>query len=254
MGDDMDTREPPPTEPRRDRAWRPAAIVALVLFVLAGAALVVGAAVVVSGFYTVDIDEVAVVVRLGEPPRVLEPGSYFKLPAPIDRVYKVPVLRLLRQEFGVRSDPGDPVPADLERDMERESHLVTGDLGVAVVQWSTSYSIRDPLEYVFGLRDVEATFRSLNEAVMSSVVGDRSIDEVVTIGRLEIEDEVTARLQELSDRLGAGLLVEQVVLRDVNPPAGVKPSFDEVNAAELDRERTIRGARAAVKARPPGGA
>jgi membrane protease subunit HflK len=239
---------------RRARDWRPSAVVALVLFLIAGAVLVVGVAIVLSGFYSVEIDEVAVVVRLGEAPRVLEPGSYFKLPEPIDTVYKVPVLRLFRQEFGLRSDPGDPVPADLERDMERESHMLTGDLRVAVVEWSTSYSIRDPIEHVFGLRDVETTLRSLNEAVMRAAVGDRSIDEVVTIGRFEIENEVAAHLQELCDRLGAGLVVEQVVLLDVNPPDEVRPAFEEVNAATKDRERAIRRARAAAETQPPGGA
>jgi membrane protease subunit HflK len=83
----------------------------------------------------------------------------------------------------------------------------------------------------------------MNEAVMRAVVGDRSVDEVITVGRLQIEDEVKVKLQELCERYETGIVVDQIVLQNVNPPDPVKPSFNEVNQAEQDRERSINDAR-----------
>jgi membrane protease subunit HflK len=97
--------------------------------------------------------------------------------------------------------------------------------------------------YLFKVRNVDKTFRDMNEAVMRAVVGDRSVDEVITVGRLEIEDEVKVKLQELCDRYETGIVVDQIVLQDVNPPDPVKPSFNEVNQAEQEKERAINDAR-----------
>ena len=123
--------------------------------------------------------------------------------------------------------------------------MLTGDLNVAVVEWIAQYRVDDPYKYLFKVRNVTKTFRDMNEAVMRAVVGDRSVDEVITIGRLEIEDEVKLRLQELCDRYETGIVVDQIVLQDVNPPDPVKPSFNEVNQAEQERERAINDARSA---------
>jgi membrane protease subunit HflK len=249
----MDNQGPPNTETGRSRNWRPIAIITLTLFMAAVAVLMAGAVVVLTGFYTVQPEEVAVVLRFGEHIRTTEPGLNFKLPAPIEQVFKVPIQRQLKQEFGFHTpQTGDPAP-DPGREVDHESMMITGDLNLAEVEWITQYRIQDPVKYLFGVRDVTSTFRNLNEAIMRAVVGDRSIDEVITIGRLEIEDEVKARLQEVCDRLGTGIVVDQVVLHDVNPPEEVKPSFDEVNKAENDRERAIRRARTASQPQSAGG-
>ena len=98
---------------------------------------------------------------------------------------------------------------------------------------------------------MEDTFRDLNEAVMRAVVGDRSVTEVLTIGRQEIAAEVERRLQEMCDQYEMGLRIEQVVLQDVNPPDDVKPSFNEVNQAQQERSRKINDARAAFNREIP---
>jgi membrane protease subunit HflK len=123
-----------------------------------------------------------------------------------------------------------------------ESLMLTGDLNVAVVEWIAQYRVRDPYKYLFKVRNVDETFRDLNEAVMRQIVGDRTVNEVLTIGRQEIAAEVEVQLQKLCDAYDTGIKVEQIVLQDVNPPDKVKPSFNEVNQAQQEKERLINEA------------
>jgi membrane protease subunit HflK len=120
--------------------------------------------------------------------------------------------------------------------------MLTGDLNVAVVEWIVQYRVADPYNYLFKVRNVEETFRDMNEAVMREVVGDRTVTEVLTIGRQDIEFTAQVRLQELCDQYENGIRIEQVVLQDVNPPDPVKPSWDEVNQAQQQRDRLINEA------------
>jgi membrane protease subunit HflK len=199
--------------------------------------------IVFGSFFTVDPEEIGVVLRFGGYARTAEPGLQFKVPWPVERVIKVPVQRQLKQEFGFRTESANVRTRDLPQDLSKESLMLTGDLNVAIVDWTTQYRIRDPYQYLFKVRDVPGTFRSMNEAVMREVVGDRSVSEVLTVGRQEIAAEVERRLQELCDQYETGIKVEQVVLQDVNPPDSVKPSFNEVNQAQQEREKMINEAR-----------
>jgi len=207
-------------------------------------AAVLAAILAFSSLYTIQPEEVGVVLRFGRYVRTSEPGLNFKLPSPVEQVLKVPVQRQLKQEFGFQTAEAGVRTRYSERDFEAESLMLTGDLNVAVVEWIAQYRVDDPYKYLFRLRNVTQTFRDMNEAVMRAVVGDRSVDEVITIGRLEIEDQVKLKLQELCDRYETGIVVDQIVLQDVNPPDPVKPSFNEVNQAEQERERAINDARA----------
>jgi membrane protease subunit HflK len=129
-------------------------------------------------------------------------------------------------------------------DLSEESLMLTGDLNVAVVEWTAQYRVRDPYKYLFKVRNVSKTFRDMNETVMREVIGDRSVNEVLTVGRQEIAAEVEQRLQALCNQYENGIKVEQIVLQDVNPPDAVKPSFNEVNQAQQEREKLINQARA----------
>ena len=126
--------------------------------------------------------------------------------------------------------------------LENESLMFTGDLNSAVVEWVVQYRIEDPMRYLFKVRDVEETLSDLSEAVMRQVVGDRTVDEVLTVGRQEVADLVEQRLQELCEQYETGIRIEQVVLQHVDPPDPVKPSFNEVNQAEQERETKINQA------------
>ncbi len=193
-------------------------------------------------YYTIEPEEVGVVLRFGKYDRVAEPGLRFKAPAPFERVVKVPVQRQLKAEFGFRtSTPAVKTSYNRGSGLD-ESLMLTGDLNVAVVDWIAQYRVRDPYKFLFKVRNVEETFRDLNEAVMRQVVGDRTVNEVLTIGRQEIAAEVEVKLQELCDAYATGIKVEQIVLQDVNPPDPVKPSFNEVNQAQQEKERLINEA------------
>ena len=198
--------------------------------------------VAISAIYTVDPEEVGVVRRLGKFIGVTEPGLHFKLPLGIDAVDKVPVQRQLKQEFGFRTLSAGTRSQFTTSGLEDESNMLTGDLNAVVVEWVVQYRVIDAYKFLFKVRNVTDTFRDMSEAVMRKVVGDRTVNEVLTVGRQEIEDLVMQQLQVLSDQYETGIRVEQVVLQDVNPPDPVKPSFNEVNQAEQERERLINEA------------
>jgi membrane protease subunit HflK len=200
------------------------------------------AALLWSTVFTIDPEEVGVVLTFGRFSRVTEPGLRFKLPYPVQTLHKVPVQRQLKEEFGFRTEQVGVRSAF--KGVEDEAAMLTGDLNVAVVEWTTQFRVSDPYRYLFRVRNLHETFRDMHEAVMRAVVGDRSVTEVLTIGRQEVASEVEARLQELCDQYETGVQIEQVVLQDVNPPEEVKPSFNEVNQAQQERERMINEARA----------
>jgi membrane protease subunit HflK len=210
-----------------------------------GLLALVALGVVASAWFTVEPEEVGLVLRFGRYDRQAPPGLNFKLPFPIETVIKVPVQRQLKEEFGFRTRVAGVRTRYAESDFAAESLMLTGDLNVAVVEWTAQYRVRDPYLYLFKVHDVRSTFRDLNEAVMREVVGDRSVNEVLTIGRQEVAAEVERRLQELCDQYETGIKVEQIVLQDVNPPDPVKPSFNEVNQAQQEREKMINEAKAA---------
>jgi membrane protease subunit HflK len=115
--------------------------------------------------------------------------------------------------------------------------MLTCDLNVAVVEWIVQYEIEDARAYLFNVRDVESTFRDMSQAAVRQVVGDHSVDEVITTGRANIAAQAKEVLRELCDRYETRIDVQQLVLQDVNPPDAVKPSFNEVNEAIQQKER-----------------
>jgi membrane protease subunit HflK len=194
-------------------------------------------------FYQVQPEEVGVVLRLGRFVRTSEPGLRMKIPL-VEQVEKVQVQRQLKQEFGFRTDQPGVRTTFSQDDFSSESMMLTGDLNVAEVEWIVQYRVADPYQYLFKVRNLTDTFRAMNEAVMREAVGDRTITEVLTVGRQGIEVRVEERLRELSQQYEMGITIEQVVLQDVNPPDLVKPSWDEVNQAQQQCDRMINEARA----------
>ena len=198
-----------------------------------------------SAFYTVQPGELAVITRFGKFSRTSEPGFHFKWPVPFERVARVAVEQRRAEEFGFRtqSSRGSRSVYDEAGDYLSESLMLTGDLNVLEVQWITQYQVSDPYKYLFRVRNLTETFRDMNESVMRLVVGDRSVNEVLTVGRQEIAAEVSQRLQELCDQYQTGIQVREVILQDVRPPETVQASFNEVNQAQQERERMINEAR-----------
>ena len=191
-----------------------------------------------TSYYTVDAEYEAVVLRFGRYLSTVGPGLHFKLPLGIDAVSVLPTRRQLKMEFGFSTGGySNPDQAGIEPD--REKSMVTGDLNAALVEWVVQYRIRDPKQYLFDVRNPGPTLRDLSEAVMREVIGDRTVDEVITVGRQEIESSALLRLQEMVQKYELGLSVDQVQLKNVNPPKVVQASFNEVNKAQQDRENAI---------------
>ena len=195
-----------------------------------------------SSFFTVGPEEVGVILRLGKFTRTVNPGLNFKLPLGIEQVYKVPVERQLKEEFGFRTAQAGVRTRYEERPYKEESLMLTGDLNAAEVEWIVQFRIKDPYKFLFRVRNAIKTFRDINEAVMREVVGDRTVNEVLTVGRQEISTAVMEKVQKLCDQYETGLKVEQVVLQDVTPPDPVKPAFNEVNEAQQEKEKLINQA------------
>ncbi|MGH9888589.1 MAG: FtsH protease activity modulator HflK, partial [bacterium] len=206
--------------------------------------LIVAAVLIVawSTYYQVEPDEVGVVQRFGAYVRTSEPGPHVKFPF-VEAVTKVPVQRQLKMEFGFRTvHAGQQSEFEQTPEQQAEAMMLTGDLNVAVVEWIVQYRIKDAKAYLFHVRNVPGTFRYMSEAAMRQVVGDHSVDEVITIGREAIALQAKEELQRLCNLYGIGIEVQQLVLQDVNPPDPVKPAFNEVNQAIQEKERAINDA------------
>ena len=122
--------------------------------------------------------------------------------------------------------------------------MLTGDLNIAHVEWTVQYRIKSAKDYLFNVADVEGTIRDVSEAVMRKLVGDRSVDEIITIGRAELRIEARELTQQKLDGLGCGVELKELNLQDVGPPEEVKEAFNKVNTARQKKDEVINQARA----------
>jgi membrane protease subunit HflK len=206
-------------------------------------AIVVVLILLMGSFYQISPEEMGVILRFGKFVRTTGPGLHLKLPLQIEKLTKVPVQRQLKMEFGFRTArPGIRTEYRTTPEAVREAVMLTGDLNVVVCEWIVQYKIKDAYKYLFKIRDVDSTFRYMNEAVVRKVVGDNSVDEVITVGRARIALEAKEQLQQLCDLYEIGIEVNQLIFQDVNPPDPVKPSFNEVNESLQEKERKINEA------------
>ena len=195
-----------------------------------------------TSFYMVNTDEEGVVQRFGKYVRTTQPGLHFKLPLGIEKVSTPQVTKVFKEEFGFRTrKAGVQTQYDKQRPQE-EYLMLCGDLSVAEVEWIVQFRIKDAYEYLFNVRNPEKMLRDVSESVMRSVVGDSSVDEVLTSRRAEINIEAQTKMQELLDTYTVGLKVVAVKLQDVNAPEKVKPAFNDVNAAQQDKVRSVNRA------------
>ncbi|WP_395716298.1 FtsH protease activity modulator HflK [Prosthecobacter sp.] len=211
--------------------------------ILIGFAILFALVGIFSGIYQVPANSVAVVQRFGGYLRTAPPGLHFKLPWGIDSATIVEVQRQQKLEFGTATRGATNFYQYTDYDeQQKEKNMVTGDLNAVLVEWEVQYHVEDPVAYTFNFREPLATLRDLAEAVMREVVGDRTVDEVLTIGRQEMEQKALERLRGLVDGLKMGLRIDLIQLGNVNPPAMVKASFNEVNSAQQEKESAINQA------------
>jgi membrane protease subunit HflK len=194
-------------------------------------------------FYQISPEEMGVILRFGKFVRTTEPGLHMKLPFGVEKLMKVPVQRQLKVEFGFRTvRPGINSQFVTTAETKAESVMLTGDLNVVDAEWIVQYKIHDPYLFLFKMRDATGTFRDMTEAVVRRVVGDSSVDEVITVGRERLAAEAMDELQALCNVYEIGIEVNQLIFQDVNPPEPVKPSFNDVNEALQEKERKINDA------------
>lgn len=243
----------PNLPPLRSGPWIIPVLVVLLVFLMAG-----------SLFYEIGPDEVGVIQRFGKYVRTTNPGLHMKMPMGIETARKVKVTYLYKEEFGFRTmnagvrsvfsgreeeDPGETMRMNRQYQGSagndpflEESLMLTGDLNVAIVEWIVQYTVKDPVQYAFRIRDPRETIRNMSEAMMRLVIGDHTINQVLTSGRVEIQTEVQKKLQEVLDDYKIGVDIKNVILQDVTPPDPVKPSFNEVNEARQEKEKMINQA------------
>jgi modulator of FtsH protease HflK len=198
---------------------------------------------VFTSYYTVQPEGQAVVKRFGKVIAIKEPGLHFKLPFFIDRQYFVPTARVLKQEFGFRTEDVDGATTYRKASEHREESLMlTGDLKVIDVEWVVQYRVIDPDHYLHHVHDADKTLRDISEAVMRRIVGNSLGSDVLTEKRVQVAIQGRDELQEILDSFQMGVQIGTVELQDVTPPDPVKPAFNEVNQAEQEKERLINEA------------
>lgn len=210
------------------------------LYILLGGLLIVG---LWTSVHTVAPEEEGVVTQLGKFTRTVQPGLNLIMPFGIERIHKIPVQRQLKQEFGFRtvSTSGQRSTYSKTPYLD-ESHMLTGDLNIADVEWVVQYRIVDSYNFLFRVRNAEETLRVMSESVVRKIVGDRTVNEVLTVGRQEVASRAEELLQAMCDEYENGIRIDQIVLQDVNPPNQVKAAFNAVNQAQQERETLINRA------------
>ncbi len=198
--------------------------------------------VILGSLFKIEPEELGVITRFGKYTRTVDPGLNFKIPF-METVYKVPVERQQKLEFGFRTTSTRSLQTGYSKsNTKKESIMLTGDLNLADVEWVVQFRIDNPYNFLFKVKNPESTLRDISEAAMRLVVGDRTVNEVLTVGRTEVANNVQRIVQSLSTEYSLGIKIDQVVLQDVNPPDAVKAAFNAVNQAQQERETLINEA------------
>ncbi len=209
--------------------------VGLVIIVLQG---------VYSSFFKITPSEVGVVLRLGEYSRTTPPGLHFKIPY-LDKLYKVDVENIRKEEFGFRSRfPGQNATFD-RKGYDMESLMLTADKNVINVAWIVQYRVGDPYAYLFKVVNVRQAIRDLSESVTRRIVGNMDFDYVLSNRDLlaaSVKVELQEELNGLFPTGMPGVSIGTVQFQDINPPDTVKPAFNEVNEADQDMKRLVNEA------------
>lgn len=239
-----DKKKPPPPGEPPEKPSGPSSPFASIGKLLAVALVIIVLQGVYSSFFKITPSEVGVVLRLGEYSRTTPPGLHFKIPY-IDKLYKVDVENIRKEEFGFRSRfPGQNATFD-RKGYETESLMLTADKNVINVAWIVQYRVGDPYAWLFKVANVQQAIRDISESVTRRVIGNMDFDYVLS-NRDLLAASVKLELQEQLDKLFPtgmpGVNIGTVQFQDINPPDTVKPAFNEVNEADQDMKRLVNEA------------
>ncbi len=194
-----------------------------------------------SPVYTIQPDEVGVLLRFGKFVATTKPGLHFKVPF-VDKAIPVKVEKVFTSEFGFRTKSSGVRTVYSQKSFDDESLMLTGDLNILDLEWIVQFKIKDPYQVLFNIRNVDKTIRDISEAAMRSIVGDYTFNEVLTTKRIEINNQVQENMQNILDEYKTGIQLVKVKLQDVNPPDPVKSAFNEVNQAKQEKEKLVNQA------------
>ena len=195
-----------------------------------------------SGIYVVETDEQGVVLRFGKFVAQTEPGLHYHLPYPIETVLTPQVTKVNRIDIGMRLI--EDGRSSTTRDVPEESLILTGDENIVDVDVSVFWLINNASDYLFNIQNPESTVKAVAESAMREVIGRSQLQPVLTQARAVTEQDVLELIQQTLDSYKAGILVTQVQLQKVDPPAQVIDAFRDVQAARADQERLRNEAQA----------
>ncbi len=214
-------------------------------FIFLIAALLLAAAAFYGFFFRVNPDESGVVLRFGKFDRIEPPGLHFRMPYPIEEVRLPKVTQQRTIEVGAAGPRGGTGGPD-------SGLMLTGDGSVVDVRFVVFWRIKpDPdtgggqsgvEQYLFNIAQPEVTVREVAESAMREVVGQSNLQPLLTAGRQKAQEEVQRLMQAIFDSYFAGIKIDQVQLREVDPPSAVIAAFRDVAAAGQDKERFIKEA------------
>jgi modulator of FtsH protease HflK len=207
------------------------------------AALLLLAATLASGFYTVDTDEAAVVRRLGAVIGTVGPGMHYRLPWPMDRVDVVKTTSVMNTGVGFALPSGQARAAGME--------LLTGDTNIVSIALALQYVVQDPADFLFRTEDPQALIGSVAEAILTEAVIGMAVDEVLTTGRLAIQERVRAGTQEVLDRYQTGIAITSANIWGITLDRSVADAFQDVTDALADQENTRNVARTYANSQVP---
>lgn len=197
-----------------------------------------------SGFYKVEPNEEGIELVFGKLWEQTESGLNWNFPAPIGSVIKPDVTRINEIQVGYRGVGQGSARGGSKRDVPEESLMITGDENIVDIDFVVQWKISDPVAYLFNLQNPDLTVKMAAESVMRDIIGRRPIEQALTGGKQEIEQETQVELQALIQDYAAGIEVRRVQLLDVGPPSQVIDSFIEVQRARQDKDRVKNEAEA----------
>jgi membrane protease subunit HflK len=178
-------------------------------------------------------DEEGIVKRFGVPVRTVGPGPHAKIPL-VETVLQPKVQKLHRIEVGFRTDR-----QGRQQMLAQEALMLTGDMNILAIEFIVQYKIKTSADYLFNVAEINETIGKAAEASMREVVGKSKIDEALTTGKAQIQQDTQVLLQSLLDQYHGGVQVAAVQLQDVSPPEAVAAAFKDVTNAKEDREKLI---------------
>jgi len=184
----------------------------------------------ITSIHRVGPQERGVVSFLGSYSRTLEPGIALTLPSPLESFELVDVQNIRT--------------IDIPTAGTTENLILTGDQNLVDLAYSVRWTIKDPTLYLFQLADPEASIREAAEAAMRASVAEVTLDDAIGPGRIEVEQNVEARMKDLLDSYRSGIEVQGVAIKKADPPEAVNEAFKAVSAAQQEAQTFLNEARA----------